>query len=253
MIFNVAMKRNFTNSKKYLLLLLSMFFFVIQAHSQNSKTAHKNYVGISLTEQLFVDFRVSYERKINDSQGIIIALGYKPAFRYYTDATNINLGQAPTAWCYRNTANWYYVSLGYRYYFNKKKTIYASPELFYKVLQANNQIVYTWGIGNGTMLTNQYEVRAMRTNMIGANLLLGKKFILTHNDGFQLGFDIFCGLSLRSKFINTTIYGTATDTYYHDSPPRQVNIPVTNEPVEITENPFQPSFQFGVLLYGSWK
>lgn len=248
----MSIEKIITNSKKFLLLILSIFLFNTSVYSQESKSIHKNYIGLSLTEQLFVDFRVSYERKINDSQGIIIAVGYKPAFTYYTDATQINLGQEPTAWCYRNTANWYYFSIGYRYYFNKKKTIYASPELFYKILQAN-QVVYTWGIGNGTMLTNQYEVRSMRTDMIGANLLVGKKFKLTHNEGFQLGFDIFCGLSLRSKFINTTIYGTTTDKYYHDSPPRQVNIPVTNEPIEIAENPFQPSFQFGIVLYGTWK
>lgn len=246
------MKIKITISKKHLVLILCIFLLVKTANSQEPKATHKNFVGLSITELLFVDFRVSYERKINDTHGIKFEVGYKPAFRYFTDATKINLGQEPTAWCYRNTAQWYYISIGYRYYFNRKKTIYASPELFYKILQAD-QIVYTWGIGGGTMLTNQYEVRTMRTDMIGANFLVGKRFKLTNNDGFQLGFDIFCGLSLRSKLINTTIYGTTTASYYSDSPPRQVTIPLTDEPTEITENPFQPSFQFGILLYGTWK
>ena len=164
MIFNVFMKINFIKPKKPLLLILGLFLLVISMFSQEPKTIHKNYVGLSITELLFVDFRVSYERKINATHGIKFDVGYKPDFRYFTDATKINLGQEPTAWCYRNTATWYYISIGYRYYFNRKKTIYASPELFYKILQAD-QIVYTWGIGGGTMLTNQYEVRSMRTDM----------------------------------------------------------------------------------------
>lgn len=247
------MKNKFINPKHPLLIILVLVLLIGTAKSQESITFHRNYIGLSVTELLFVDFRVNYERKINLTHGIKLEIGYKPAYRYFTDATNIDLGHRPTAWCYRNTATWYYISIGYKYYFNRKKTIYVSPELFYKTLQAD-KVVYTWGIGaGGSSLENQYELRSMKTSVIGTNLLIGKKMKIIDSDSYSLGFDIFCGFSLRSKIVNTTIFGGTTAYYPHDSPPRQVTIPLSDEPIETIENFIQPSFQFGIILYGSWK
>jgi len=60
----MSIEKIITNSKKFLLLILSIFLFNTSVYSQESKSIHKNYIGLSLTEQLFVDFRVSYERKM---------------------------------------------------------------------------------------------------------------------------------------------------------------------------------------------
>ncbi len=241
-----------SNNAKAILVSICLIFLSISCKSQDSINYSKNYIGLSITELLFADFRISYELRLNISNGLKFEVGYKPGFTNFTDATNIDLGQKATAWCYRNTANWLYFSLGYKYYFNKKKTIYFSPELFYKKLYADN-IVYTWGINEGgSNLTNQYENRTMSTNIFGLNLLIGKRF--EHNkDNSRIGFDIFCGLSLRSKTINTTIYGRTITTYPHDSPPKHVIIPAFNNPIEEVDNYVQPSFQFGIIISGSWN
>lgn len=252
MIFNSSMKNKIINPRYPLLLIVGLVLLIDTAKSQDSINFHRNYIGLSVTELLFVDFRLNYERKINLTHAIKLEVGYKPAYRYFTDATNIDLGHRPTAWCYRNTATWYYISIGYKYYFNRKKTIYVSPELFYKTLQAD-KVVYTWGIGNGYNLNNQYDLRTMKASVIGANLLIGKKFRFINVDKYDLGFDIFCGFSLRSKIINSTVFGSTTASSSHDSPPRRVTIPLTDEPIETIDKFIQPSFQFGIILYGSLK
>ena len=247
------MKNTKSNIKKVILISIGLLLVPLSGKSQDSININKNYIGISISELLFVDFRISYERRINLSNGLKFEVGYKPAFRHFTDATNIDLGHKPTAWCYRNTANWFYISIGYRYYFNRNKTIYFSPELFYKNLYADN-VVYTWGIdkGGGSHLTNQYETRSMSTSIFGTNLLIGKRFVFDKGNS-NFGFDMFCGFSLRSKKVNTTIFGSTTATYGHDSPPRIVTIPSYDKPIETIENIVQPSFQFGIILFGSWK
>lgn len=223
------------------------------ARSQKDQVYHINFIGISLTELPFLDFRVSYERKITPSHGLKLEVSYKPVLSSFTDATNINLGQAPTAWCYRNTARWIYASLGYRYYFGRSKTFYVSPEIFYKTMVAD-KIVYTYGVGGGgsSTLTNVYQLRSMNCDMAGLNILIGKKLRIRFSDGFNLGFDIFSGLTLRSKVIRTTIYGSNQVSYYHDSPPLQVYIPSTDIPLESRENPFQIFVQFGIIIFVSW-
>lgn len=231
-----------------LFLLLAVKTLTMTAQEQEKPQYQKNYLGISVTELAFVDIRLSYERRINDSHGLRFEMGYKPAFRDFTDATIINFGQKPTAWCYRNTARWYYFSVGYRYYFNRSKTIYLYPEVFYKDLEAN-EIVYTWGLENSTQITNQYELRSMTTNMFGGNLLIGKKFNLLIHKITSIGIDIFAGFSFRSKAIKTTTYGSTKVSHYHDSPPRNVIIPLRDEPEITNDNLFQASLKFGIILF----
>jgi hypothetical protein len=246
------MKNIKSNIKKGMLISVGLILLSVSGKPQDSINIKSNYIGLSITELLFVDFRINYERRINLSNGLKFEIGYKPGFMHFTDATKIDFGQKPTAWCYRNTANWFYISLGYRYYFNHNKTIYFSPELFYKKLDADN-IVYTWGINKGSSyLTNQYETRTMSATIFGTNLLIGKRFAFNRGNS-NFGFDMFCGLSLRSKKTNTTIFGRTTVTYEHDSPPSTVTIPSYDKPIEIVENIVQPSFQFGIILFGSWK
>jgi len=232
--------------------LLILCFLVVPLKAQDSITHHKNFVGISLSQLPFVDFRISYERRFTPTHGIRIEVGYKPAFRNFTDATNIDLGQNPTGWCYRNTAQWFYASVGYRYYFNRLKTIYFSPEVFFKTMEADD-IVYMWGIYHGGSITNGFEIRSMNTKLWGINLLIGKKLRFKFSKGFNMGLDIFTGVSMRLKNIHTTIFGSTERTYGHDEFPVIVNIPYYETPEELDTHPFQVSPQFGIVLYVSWK
>ena len=213
---------------------------------------HRNYIGISLTELAFTDFRISYERRLTHSHGYLISAGYKLPFRTFTDATQIDLGLKATGWCYRNTANWLYVSAGYKYYFNRKKTAYLSPELFYKNMWCD-RVVYTFGVGNGgSTLTNQYEIRSMSANLAGINLLIGKKLLIEFSNTFNMGFDVYTGLTMRYKLINTTIYGTKTASRGHDESVHVISIPLSEDPELVRDNLFQFSVQFGINLFCSW-
>jgi len=223
-----------------------------QSWAQETPVFHRNFIGATLTELPFIDFRLSYERRITPVHGVKIEIGYKPATRYFTDATIINLGQTPTGWCYRNTANWYYLSMGYRYYFNKKKTFYVSPELFYKLMTAN-MIMYSWGITNSSTSRNAFEVRSMHADVIGLNLLLGKKVPIKFSKGFHMGFDFYTGLSLRGKFIHTSTYGHVEISHYHDEGVGTVSIPVTDDPYLSYTITYQAMIQFGIVLFASWK
>ena len=234
-----------------MMILMTLCLFVTSVRSQNDTVFHRNFIGVTLTELPFVDFRVSYERRIAPSHGIKLEVGYKPAFKYFTDATNINLGQNATGWCYRNTANWYYASLGYRYYFNAKKTVYFSPEAFYKIMTAD-MIVYSWGISNNG-LRNAFELRSMFADCLGLNLLIGKKARIKFSEGFNMGVDIFTGITLRSKMIHTTTYGHVEVSHYHDESVNQVSIPVSEHPDQSDTQLVQIMLQFGVVLFLSWK
>lgn len=221
-------------------------------HPQEKRAFHQNYIEISLSELAFVDIRISYEHKLAPDHGIIFTLGYKPAFTSYADATQINLGQAPTAWCYRNAATWLYIAAGYRYYLNTKKTFYASPELFYKYMWAD-KIFYSFGVGpQGNTLTNQYEIRSMRAGITGINLLIGKKVRIKFSQGFNMGLDIFAGLTLRYKLLATTIYGSKTVSYYHDESVGVMSIPLSENPDLSNQALFQLSVQGGINLFFSW-
>jgi len=237
------------NTSKKILLFLLLCILATNTKSQEQQIDHKNFVGVGITELIFVDFRISYERRITPSHGIIVQLSYKPAFTEFTDATSISLGQDVTGWCYRNTARWYYGSIGYRYYFNTKKTIYLSPEVFYKNMSAD-KIIYSYGNG-GT--ANTYEVRSMNTDLIGMNLLIGKKIRFKFSKSFNMGLDIFTGLTIRYKNIFTTTYGSVTSQHGHDESPRPNPIPITDTPLEVTNNLGQVFVQFGIILFTSWK
>ena len=234
------------------LMLALLCMIGMGAKSQESQVYHANYIGFSLSELIFTDFRFSYERRISPSHGIKLELAYKPSFTAFTDATNIDLGLTPTAWCYRNTARWYYVALGYRYYFNRNKTIYLSPEIFYKSLSAN-KIVFSYGVDkNSSDLTNVFEVRSMNANIMGVNLLIGKRMRFKISDNFNLGLDVFTGLTFRLKDMHTTTYGSVTITHEHDSAARPI-IPLTDTPLEDNTTVFQGMAQFGIILYSSWR
>jgi hypothetical protein len=219
---------------------------------QGTQVFHSDFIGFSLSELPFADFRLFYERKLNPSHGIIVTAGYKPAYKSFTDATQINLGQTSTSWCYRNTATWLYLAAGYRYYFNQNKTFYASPEIFYKYGWAD-KIVYTFGVGSGgNTLTNQYEIRSMTASIAGLNLLAGKKLRIKFSQGFHMGLDIYAGLTLRYKLLNTTIYGMETASRYHDETVNLISIPLSEDPDISKEDLFQFSGQFGINLFFSW-
>lgn len=234
---------------RQILVLLFLCILAAEIKSQEPKIEHKNFIGVGLTQLLFVDFRISYERRITPSHGIIFQLSYKPAFAEFTDATSISLGQDVTGWCYRNTARWYFGSIGYKYYFNPNKTIYLSPEVFYKKMSAD-KIIYSYGNG-GT--ANTYEVRSMDTDLIGMNLLIGKKLRFKFSTSFNMGLDIFTGLTVRYKNIFTTTYGSVTAVHYHDETPRPNPIPITDTPLEVNKNLGQVFVQFGIILFTSWK
>lgn len=219
--------------------------------AQDSLVFHKNFLGISLTEIPCVDFRFSYERRITPLHGIRIELGYKPAIRYFTDATNIDLGQNATGWCYRYTANWYYASLGYRYYLNRKRNLYVSPELFYKYMNAD-MIVYSWGLYHGSTLRNAFEVRSMNCSMGGLNLLVGKRAAVKFGKGFHMGIDFFGGLTMRLKFLDTWTYGHLENSHYHDEGVGVISIPVSDTPDISNTSLFQFMVQGGIILFASW-
>lgn len=246
------MKNPLSNHAYAIILAIILLMLSLKSKPQDTLGFNRNFIGLTATELLFVDFRVSYERKINPSTGIKLEIGYKPDLTNFTDATKIDLGHQPTAWCYRNTVHWYYIAVAYKYYFNRDKTLYLSPEFFYKTLRADH-VVFTWGIDEGgSSLTNQYETRDMKANMLGINLLVGKRFAFSQRN-LTYGFDVYAGFSLRSKRVITTVYGMTTATYGHDSPPRQVVIPSYDKPIETTDHFIQPSVQFGVILFGGWR
>jgi hypothetical protein len=236
-------------SDKIILILVFFCILAIETKSQESQIDHKNFIGVGLTQIIFLDFRISYERRITPSHGIIVQVSYKPALAEFTDATSISLGQDVTGWCYRNTARWYYGSIGYRYYFNTKKTMYLSPEIFYKNMSAD-KIIYSYGNG-GT--ANTYEVRSMNTDLLGMNLLIGKKLRIKFSDSFNMGFDIFTGITIRLKNIFTTTYGSVTSIHSHDETPQPDPIPISDSPLEVKKNLNQIFVQFGIILYTSWK
>jgi len=124
--------KNFLSNHTYAIILaIVLLMLSLQSKPQDTLGFNRNFIGLTATELLFVDFRISYERKINPSTGIKLEIGYKPDLTNFTDATKIDLGHQPTAWCYRNTAHWYYIAVAYKYYFNRDKTLYLSPEFFY--------------------------------------------------------------------------------------------------------------------------
>jgi len=233
-------------------ILLTCCLMVSSIVAQDTQIYHRNFIGANLLQLPFGDYRLSYERRLKPSHGFKLELGYKPATRYFTDATIINLGQKATGWCYRNTANWYYVSLGYRYYINKKKTVYLSPELFYKLMTAN-MIVYSWGIVNSETSCNAFELRSMHTDCIGLNLLVGKRATIKFCKGFHMGLDMFIGFSVRTKWIHTTNYGHVEIWHYHDEGVGTVSIPVSDNPDKINTQFVQGMFQLGVIMFFSWK
>jgi hypothetical protein len=224
----------------------------LSARAQENPVIHKNFVGFSLTELPFLDFRFTFERRLTPSNALTFSAGFKPAYKSYADATQVNLGQNTTAWCYRNTANWLYFSAGYRYYFDHRKTIYTSAEIFYKYLWANN-IVYSFGLQNDDIIRNQYELRSMSTNLTGLNLLIGKRVTIRFSECVHMGLDIYAGLSLRCKFINTTIYSSYIATHYHDEGIEVVSLPLSEYPAVTNQTMIQGSPQFGINLFFSWK
>jgi hypothetical protein len=234
-------------------LILLVFFQLIHlpVQSQDKDNHHKNFLGIYLSELPFVDFRLSYERRITPSHGLKIDLGYKPAYRDFTDATNIDLGLSPTAWCYRNTAQWYYASIGYRYYVGHRKVIYFSPELFYKYMNAD-MVGFTYGVSRpSNTIRNAYQIRSMTASISGLNLLLGKKLRIQVSEDFNLGMDVFAGISLRYKKLSETIYGSTIAVYYHDESPPVV-VPFYEIPDKQDHSSFQLAPQFGIKIYASW-
>ncbi|MFZ4522968.1 MAG: hypothetical protein ACOYNC_14760 [Bacteroidales bacterium] len=233
-------------------LLLTCCLLVSSVSAQDSLDYHRNIIGANLTELPCLDYRLSYERRLTPSHGIKVEIGYKPATRYFTDATIINLGQDATGWCYRNTANWYYLSVGYRYYINKKKTSYLSPELFYKRMTAN-MILYSWGILNSESSLNAFEVRSMFTDCIGMNLLIGKRVRIKFCKGFHAGIDMYAGFTGRLKLINTTVYGHDEIWHYHDEGVGIVSIPVSDNPAKIYSPLVQGMVQAGLVLFFSWR
>jgi hypothetical protein len=218
--------------------------------AQKDFVYHKNFVGVTLTELVFTDIRINVEHRIQPEHGVKIDLGYKPAYKSYTDATNIDLGLKPTQWCYRNTAQWIYVGVGYRFYFGHKKLVYVSPELFYKSGSAD-EIAFTYGLVNSSTITNDYSIRSMRANITGMNFLIGKRMRIEYNDQVQLGFDMYLGVSMRYRNVHETIFGSTVASYYHDSSPN-IGIPFDIIPTEVYTNSWDLSAQFGIVFYGSW-
>jgi hypothetical protein len=236
------------------ILLFLLCLVVLAAKAQKTNNDHRNFLSVSLTQLIYLDFRASYEKRISSSHGVKIEFSYKPVLSSYTDATIINFGLNATGWCYRYTAEWYYISLGYRYYFNKKKTIYCSPEIFFKTMSANN-VIYSYGVGSSrtTYLTNIFEAKSMKAHVVGLNLLVGKRFRIKVSEGFHMGFDMFTGFSLRLKNIYTTIYGSVKVVRRHDSAPHPGAIPISENPLIESNNLVQASPQFGINLFFSWK
>jgi len=231
-----------------------VFCCLMTFHSlaQDPPVVHRNFIGFTLTELPFLDFRLSYERRLTPIHALTFSVGFKPAYKSYADATQVNLGQNTTAWCYRNTANWLYFSAGYRFYFGRKKTVYTSGELFYKYMWAN-EIIYSFGLQNTETIRNQYELRSMSTNLAGLNLLIGKRVTIRFSNYIHMGLDIYAGLSLRCKFINTTIYSSYIATHYHDEGIGVVSLPLSENSNVTYQTMFQGSPQFGINLFFSWK
>jgi hypothetical protein len=234
---------------KQILIIMVLFFSANEIKSQEPLKEHKNFLGFSLSELIFTDFRFSFERRITPSHGVIAQFAYKPNVAEFTDATSISLGDDVTAWCYRNTAKWYFGSLGYRYYFNRKKTIYLSPEIFYKKMSAD-RIIYSYGNGDGT--ANTYQLRSMEAEMVGLNLLIGKKIRFKIDRDFHLGLDLFTGFTLRYKNIYTTTFGSTKASHDHDVNPSPFPIPISDTPLKESKKLGMIFLQFGVLLFCSW-
>jgi hypothetical protein len=242
------------NKKRFIMIvILAGWLASSSIMAQEVASWHRNYLGITVSELPFVDFRLSYEYRLSETHSFKAEVGYKPATQTFTDATNINLGLDATGWCYRNTADWYYASLGYKYYFARKKRFYLSPEVFYKYMTTNGLMMFSWGIENGGELVNGFEVRSMTVNVAGFNLLIGKKIPINISKGFNLGLDIFTGFTGRLKIMQTKIYGHVEKTHEHDSGVGVISIPVSEDPTIDNRTYFQGMVQFGIILYGSWK
>jgi len=112
-------------------------------------------------------------------------------------------------------------------------------------------VVYSYGDGSGER--NTYELRSMKADVMGMNFIIGKKIRIMFSDGFNMGFDVFTGLTFRYKTILTTTYGSVSSYHAHDESPRPGPIPITDSPFEEKTNLPQFSFQFGIILFASWR
>jgi hypothetical protein len=234
-----------------MILVGSLAFSTVMA--QETVSWHRNYMGITVSELPFLDFRLSYEYRFSEIHSLKIELGYKILTKYFTNATAIDLGLDGTGWCYRNTANWYYISLGYKYYFARKKTFYLSPEVFYKYMTTGGLMMYSWGIENDGDLINGFEIRSMTAHVAGFNMLIGKKIRFRSSKRFNMGFDIFTGITGRVKIMQTKIYGHLEAEHSHDSDAGTISIPVSDDPTINNDTMFQFMAQFGIIFYGAWR
>jgi len=65
--------------------------------------------------------------------------------------------------------------------------------------------------------------------------------------------DGYSGLSMRCKFIKTTIYSSYIITHYHDEGIGVVSLPLSENPGLTNQTLIQASSQFGLNLFFSWK
>ncbi len=242
--------------KKFIIIFGIIFIFCLnsnKANSQDTVKFNKNYIGISVSQLLFNDYHLFYERKISFNNAFKIELGYKPQIAQITNKEQIfPYNPINAAWCYGGTAKSYYFLIGYRYFFNKNQLFYLSPELFYKRLEAN-KIVYIFGLNNNNTNTTTFDIRSMQSDILGVNLLIGKKINITKNEKSNLGLNIFTGFSIRYKKLQTSIYGRTRIMHYFDESIDYSSITVSDTPYKTNDVYFQFSLQLGIEMYFSFK
>jgi hypothetical protein len=240
-------------SRKLFWIIILFCLIGIKGSSQDSVKYNKNYIGIGISQLLFNDYHLFYERRIYPKHSLKIEIGYKPQEKQIsTNQKIINLDPKYIEWSYGNTVKSYYLSFEYRYYFNKNQTFYLSPELFYRRYE-NDKIVFIYGENRSNENLTTFDIRSINCDIGGLNLLAGKEIKITNSDKSNLGLNIFTGISFRYKELQTSIFGRTQIMHYFDESIDYTAITVSDSPIKTNEIFYQLFLQLGVELYFSCK
>lgn len=228
--------------------ILIFFLLSLSLTAQKENIFHRNLIGLNITELPFVDFRFSYERRLSVKNAIKVEAGFKPSWKLVRDMQQFEPSESATAWLYGNTAQWYFLGTGYKFFFGKSKRAFLSADLFYKLIHSG-KIVYIVSHSSSSI---NYSVRQVNANVFSFSLCLGKRVELESEENTTIGFDFFAGIGFRYKYVRETVYGRAISTSGFDSP-HTIAIPLSGPSIDYLNRYLQPSILFGVVFFIGWN
>jgi hypothetical protein len=208
--------------KKYLLILT------------RTDSVHSNFIKFNLARLLFLDFAVSYERKISRKVSIEAEFGYQCPIEYHNITSSGNLGfnlqiMAP--------GQGYSFMAGPKIYrlYKKRPGFYLQPWAIFKYMWCTNVSFpstvydnpkYCYPFGD-----NHYQV-------YGASLRIG---VMQTYHGVIL--DFYTGIGLKYRVNHYTLYG-----YHDDEREESHSYNKDRSPVYTTESSVYPFISLGLKL-----